>query len=214
MGFRTGFVIAAVSFLYGVLFIVSIYDFPLLYYSPFDEAAVEPAERFYLSLFNGPTAVQALLHGMMALGLIGLVAKLHRWTDAAKYYDGGSLVIYMAAVCMYGAVSVPNLRLIANPNNVDYLDRSSIRTQREKQAEDAAKGIAPPPPTGPMTGEERIAALRILGATNSIIVAMLAGVVLLQVSDWYLGRQEKLAKDAEREKQMAEILKVEGKKDK
>ena len=68
----------------------SIYDFPLIYYK-FEPSSVDPAERFYLSLFNGPTAVQALLHGMVATGIVGLIAKLHRWTEMAKYFDGGSL---------------------------------------------------------------------------------------------------------------------------
>lgn len=74
-----------------MLFIASIYDFPLVYYSPFDEKAVVPAERFYMALYRGPTAVQALLHGMMGLGIVGLIAKMHRWTEMAKYFDGGSL---------------------------------------------------------------------------------------------------------------------------
>lgn len=69
----------------------SIYDFPMIYYSPFDPDSADAAERFYLSFFNGPKAITALLHGMMALGIIGLVAKLHRWTENAKYFDGGSL---------------------------------------------------------------------------------------------------------------------------
>ncbi len=74
-----------------MLFICSIYDFPLIYYSPFDEGCIEPAEKFYLAIYKGPTAVTALLHGMMGVGLLGLIAKLHRWSDMAKQYDGGSL---------------------------------------------------------------------------------------------------------------------------
>ena len=124
------------------------------------------------------------------------------------------VVLYMGAVCMYAGVSIPNLRLISDPQNIAYLDRSSIKTQREYQARNAQKGIGSGPPTGAMNEEERIAALRILAATNSIILALLAGVLLLQVSDWYLDRTERLSKQAEKEKQMAEILKTEGKKDK
>lgn len=90
MGFRTGFVIVSVAFLDGVLFITSIYDFPLLY-SDYSSRDVDAAERFYLTLFNGPTAISALLHGMMGLGIVGLLAKIHRWSEMAKWFDGASL---------------------------------------------------------------------------------------------------------------------------
>jgi ER membrane protein SH3 len=90
MGFRTGFVLVSVSFLSGVLFIASLYDFPLLY-SQHDKHDLDVALKFYLSLFQAPTAVSALLHGMIGLGLIGLLAKLHRWTETAKWFDGVSL---------------------------------------------------------------------------------------------------------------------------
>ena len=35
---------------------------------------------------------------------------------------------------MYGAVQIPNLRILADPNNIDLLLRSSVRTQREAVA--------------------------------------------------------------------------------
>lgn len=91
MGFRTGFVLSSCAFLFGALFIASIYDFPLLYYKPWDETAPARAEAFYLSLHQGPTAITALLHGMIALGIVGLLAKLHRWTDTAMWFDGAGL---------------------------------------------------------------------------------------------------------------------------
>lgn len=90
MGFRTGFLLVSVSFLSGVLFIASIYDFPLLYTEHTDRH-VDVSLKFYMALFQGPTAIPALLHGMIGLGLIGLLAKLHRWTETAKWFDGVSL---------------------------------------------------------------------------------------------------------------------------
>ena len=90
MGFRTGFVLVSVSFLSGVLFIASLYDFPLLY-TQHDQKDLDVSLKFYLSLFQAPTAISALLHGMIGLGLIGLLAKLHRWTETAKWFDGVSL---------------------------------------------------------------------------------------------------------------------------
>ncbi|PWN52350.1 hypothetical protein IE53DRAFT_405197 [Violaceomyces palustris] len=217
MGFRSGFVISSVSFLFGVIFIASIYDFPMLFYSPLEPSSVEAAEKFYLSMFNGPTAIPALLHGMVALGLIGLIAKLHRWTEMAKYFDGGSLVLFMGAVCMYGGVTIPNIKLLNDPTNESLISRSALQTQREAQASlfTSSEGKAQPPPTGPMTPDERVSTIRILGATNVICVALLAGVVILQVSEWWMERSEKLEAEQRRQKAAAALSKVgaESKKD-
>lgn len=98
MGFRTGFVLTSVSFLWGVLFIVSIYDFPLLYYGSYKQEDLDVAERFYMALFHGPTAVKALLHGMIGLGIVGILAKLHRWTETAKWFDGVTLSKYSSSL--------------------------------------------------------------------------------------------------------------------
>lgn len=95
MGFRTGFVLVSVSFLYGVLFIASIYDFPLLYGTATPQG-YDAAEQFYLGLYNGPTAISALLHGVIGMGLLALIAKLHRWTETAKFFDGFSIGEYLA----------------------------------------------------------------------------------------------------------------------
>lgn len=91
MGFRTGFVLVSVSFLYGVLFIASIYDFPLLYGAKATSSQYDAAEQFYLNLLKGPTAIAALLHGMILFGILGLAAKIHRYTETSKFFDGFSL---------------------------------------------------------------------------------------------------------------------------
>ncbi|EPQ31602.1 uncharacterized protein PFL1_00935 [Pseudozyma flocculosa PF-1] len=204
MGFRTGAVVSSVAFLFGVLFIASIYDFPLLYSATLEPAAVDAADRFYLSIHNAPTAVTALLHGMMGLGIVGLIAKLHHWTEMAKYFDGGSLALFMGGVCMYGGVVVPNLRLLNDPTNDYLLLRSAIMTQRHAQKEAFDKGHSTfAPPQGPMTPDERTSCIRIISATNTIIAALLLGVVVLQTSQWYLERQDNIQKEANRRKQEA-----------
>ncbi|ETS61104.1 hypothetical protein PaG_05052 [Moesziomyces aphidis] len=213
MGFRSGFVISSTSFLFGIIFIASIYDFPLLYFSSLSDSAVEAAERFYLSLFHAPVAVSALLHGMIGLGLIGLVAKLHRWSEMAKYFDGGSLVLFMGAVCMYLGVAVPNLRLISDPTNLKLLLSSAIQTQRQSQLEAFEKGESDfKPSDGPMTQDERVAAIRIVSASNSICAVLLLGVLVLQISEWYLERQEAIEAENRRKKQAKEL--ADAKKDK
>ncbi|TKY85029.1 hypothetical protein EX895_006109 [Sporisorium graminicola] len=213
MGFRSGFVISSTSFLFGVIFIASIYDFPLLYFSNLADSSVEAAERFYLSLYHAPLAVSALLHGMMGLGVIGLIAKLHRWNEMAKYFDGGSLALFVGAICMYLGVSVPNLRLIADPTNEKLVWNSAIATQRQSQLEAYNKGESTfKPPEGAMTQDERVAAIRIISASNTICIVLLTGVLVLQISEWYLERQEAIDAEKRRKQQAKEL--VEAKKDK
>lgn len=197
----------------GVIFIASIYDFPLLYFASLSDGAVDAAERFYLSLFNAPLAVSALLHGMMGLGLIGLVAKLHRWNEMAKYFDGGSLALFMGAICMYLGVAVPNLRLLSDPTNIKLLYSSAIATQRQSQLEAYEKGESTfKPSEGPMTHDEKVAAIRIISASNTICAVLLIGVLVLQISEWYLERQE--ARDAEKRRKQQQKELAEAKKDK
>ncbi|SNX82410.1 related to SHR3 - endoplasmic reticulum packaging chaperone [Melanopsichium pennsylvanicum] len=213
MGFRSGFVISSTSFLFGVIFIASIYDFPLLYFSDLSDSAVEAAERFYLSLFNAPLAVTALLHGMMGLGLIGLVAKLHRWNEMAKYFDGGSLVLFMGTICMYLGVAIPNLRLISDPTNVKLVWASAIATQRQQQMEAFEKGQSDfKPSDGAMTQDEKVSAIRIVSASNTICAVLLVGVLVLQISEWYLESQD--AKEAQKRREQAQKELAEAKKDK
>lgn len=35
--------------------------------------------------------IQALLHGMIGIGLIGTLSKLHKWDESAMFFDGSSL---------------------------------------------------------------------------------------------------------------------------
>ena len=35
--------------------------------------------------------LQALLHAIIAVGLVGLIGKLHKWDDSAVFFDGSSL---------------------------------------------------------------------------------------------------------------------------
>ncbi|KAL9934341.1 hypothetical protein V8E36_006855 [Tilletia maclaganii] len=209
MGFRAGFVLSSTFFLYGVLFLCSIVDFPLVYY-PWQAKAANEAETFYLSFFRAPGAVHALLHGMIALGMIGLLAKLHRYTENAKYYDGGSLVLFVAALCMYLGVVMPNVRLLSDPSNLKLLQRSSVITQRRMAADAEAKlaGVDPPEfidVSAPLTSEERIQSLRVIAASNTIVMLLLAGVVLLQATEWYLAHCEAVEAEKERRRLMREL---------
>lgn len=77
--------------------------------------------------------MQSMLHCMMGIGILGLVAKLHKWTDSAKYFDGSSLGKLLRVICSlepdqllktavlvfgistYLSVTVPSLRTVVAP---------------------------------------------------------------------------------------------------
>jgi hypothetical protein len=108
----------------------------------------------------------------MAIGLFGLLTKLHKWDDGAMYFDGGSLGVpfcysqnclfhahpitrvsagYVFAIAVYITVIIPALRTIVTPaENVD-------------------------------TREDRIEAMRLLAAGNTIVMVILGAILALQV---------------------------------
>ncbi|KAK2465627.1 hypothetical protein APHAL10511_002171 [Amanita phalloides] len=114
MSFKNAAVLAPVSFFLGVLFICLNVDHRLLWAELTDES-LNDGFQFYTTFFSSPPAIKALLHGMVAVGLIGIISKLHQWDESAKFFDGSSLVVYMFSVSVYLTVTVPALRTIAMP---------------------------------------------------------------------------------------------------
>ena len=114
--------------------------------------------------------IQALLHGMIGIGLIGTLSKLHKWDESAMFFDGSSLgmthdselgvlcshlsfsstVAYVFSIVLYVTVTIPSLRTIVTP------------LQEE-------------------TKEIQVQALSVLCAGNVIIIVCLLAVLALQV---------------------------------
>ncbi|KIJ20794.1 hypothetical protein PAXINDRAFT_125216, partial [Paxillus involutus ATCC 200175] len=109
MGFRQGAVLASCSFFLGVLFICFFIDYRILHQA-LTEDVIEDGFQFYATFFNAPPAIKALLHGFIGVGILGLVAKLHKWDESALFFDGSSLAAYIFAVSVYLAVTIPSLR--------------------------------------------------------------------------------------------------------
>ncbi|KAF9256206.1 hypothetical protein L218DRAFT_936937 [Marasmius fiardii PR-910] len=123
MGFRQAAVLAPVSFFLGILFICFNVDWRLLW-GDLSSKDVEDGYQFYTIFYNSPPAIKALLHGMMGVGMLGLVAKLHKWDDSAMFFDGTSLGIYVFGMAVYITVIVPMLGTTVAPAEVDTeLDR-------------------------------------------------------------------------------------------
>ncbi|KAG1811396.1 Shr3 amino acid permease chaperone [Suillus subaureus] len=158
MGFRQGAVLASCSFFLGVLFICFFVDYRILH-QELTEEIVEDGFQFYATFFNAPPAIKAVLHGFMGVGILGLVAKLHKYDESAIFFDGSSLVGYVFAVAVYLAVTVPSLRTVVTPVDVD-------------------------------TRADRIEAMRILSAGNTIMMVVLGAILVLQGGQEYARRAE------------------------
>ncbi|KAK7045448.1 Protein csh3 [Paramarasmius palmivorus] len=121
MGFRQAAVLVPVCFFLGILFICFNVDYRLLW-GDLNEQDLADGFKFYTIFYNAPPAIkgeQALLHGMIGVGLIGMVTKLHKWDDSAMFFDGSSLCVYVFAIAVYITVIVPMLGTTVNPLDVD-----------------------------------------------------------------------------------------------
>lgn len=204
MGFRTGFVIASVCFFYGVLFVTTTFDYPLLFRGGVTARIYDRAEEFYLSLFNSPITITALFHAVMGLGLIGILAKMHRWTENDRYFGLGSVgmsmahpALYFGSMLMYLTVTLPNLRALANPKDEYYVIRGVYEASSHR-LEEGNGGI-------PLNQRERVSLVQVIAATNVIIAALLLGVLLLQGGEWYAIREDRKMEEKVRKEQIAKL---------
>lgn len=131
-----------------------------LLFGTLTEQAIEDGFFFYTTFYNSPPVIKLVLHSMVAFGVLGLVTKLHKWDESAMYFDGSSLALYVFALGVYLTVSIPSLRTIVDPV------------------------------IGVDTREDRIEAMRILSAGNTIIMFLLGAVLSLQAGEEYSRRYE------------------------
>ncbi|KAF8159753.1 Shr3 amino acid permease chaperone [Crassisporium funariophilum] len=162
MGFKQAAILAPVSFFLGVLFICFNVDHRLLW-GEITEDVITDGFQFYTTFFNAPPAIKALLHGMVGVGLIGFLSKLHKWDESAMFFDGSSLAAYVFGIVVYLTVIINSLRTIVDPiANVD-------------------------------TREDQVMALQVLSAGNVIIISCLALILLLQAGQEWAKRTEATA---------------------
>ncbi|KAG5725432.1 Secretory component protein SHR3 [Termitomyces sp. T112] len=173
MSFKQAAVLGAVSFFLGVLFICFNVDHRILW-GELTKDVVDDGFQFYTTFFNSPPAIKALLHGMVGVGLVGLVSKLHKWDESAMFFDGTSLVAYMFGIAVYLTVTIPALKAIVAPlEGVNY----------------TLEG-----------GEDRVQAIRVLSAGNIIVMVCLGGILCLQAGQEYARRTEAKALKEEQER--------------
>ncbi|KAH8093736.1 Shr3 amino acid permease chaperone [Cristinia sonorae] len=178
MGFRQAAVLSSCCFFLGVLFVCLTVDYRVLF-SPLTEETVRDGLEFYTTFYHAPPAIKALLHGVMGVGILGLIGKVHKWDESATYFDGSSLASFVFAIVVYISVGIPAIRTVATP--VPDVD----------------------------TREDQTEALRILSAANVIMAVCLGAVLTLQAGETYARRLEEreLAKLSEAEKKDTETKK-------
>lgn len=107
---------------------------------------------------------------MFVVGLVGLISKLHKWTESAVFFDGTSL-----GVCVSVCVRV-NCRLIASSGQVVYVFGIMVYLSVTVST---LRTIANP--TTGETHDDQVMALRVLSAGNVIIIGCLTLILALQV---------------------------------
>ncbi|KAL0573818.1 Protein csh3 [Marasmius crinis-equi] len=115
--FSLQFRFSLIQLLTGILFICFNVDFRLLWGEVSSED-IKDGIQFYTTFYNSPPAIKALLHGMMGVGMTGLVSKLHKWDESAMFFDGTSLGIYVFAMVVYITVIVPMLGTTVSPAEI------------------------------------------------------------------------------------------------
>ncbi|KNZ51544.1 ER membrane protein SH3 [Puccinia sorghi] len=199
--------LSSVGFLLGVLFLVLVAEYGVLYTrgSPTEEAYIA-AEQAYLTLWTSGLEVKAMLHVMILVPILTLSMKLSRYTEAAIYFDGVSLGMMMGVLGLYTGSTIPNVRKLAhapstptlvrlvaaNPQPLDgvgLLHRFLILLSHpahalltpqkalENQRLQTAELLANPIP--------RQELLKITAAGHSIAIFLLVGIILLQLGKLY-----------------------------
>lgn len=126
---------------------------------------------------------------MIFLGLAGLITKLYKPSESNMLFDGGSLVLYVCGVIVYGANIIKGLRIVT-------LGTYGVGLE-EEHVVDGSRGN--------VLGREDN--LKVLSASHTILALVLVGVLILQAGQWYAERADekekvKMMEQEEREREM------------
>lgn len=127
-------------------------------------------------MHSSPPLIARLLHIIMAVGFLGFFIKLFRPSESNMLFDGASLVLFVIGVGVYVANIVKGLRTVSS----DLWAAAGPGGFEERH-------------DGPLTGEivlGREDSLRVMAASNTILVLVLVGVLVLQAGQWYAERKE------------------------
>lgn len=166
--------LAAVCFFLGIIFAQFPYDYPLLWTSdPVAPSFFDQLETHLKFMHQSPPLIARLLHIIMAVGFLGFFIKLFKPSESNMLFDGASLVLFVIGVGVYVANIVKGLRTVSS----DIWSSGNFAEKHE----------------GPLTGEivlGREDSLKVMAASNTILVLVLVGVLVLQAGQWYAERKE------------------------
>ncbi|WFD27744.1 Protein csh3 [Malassezia nana] len=148
-------------------------------------------------MYHSPLSVSVLIHTVFSIGLIGIVAKLVRWSENDKYFGTISLLLYFGSLLMYVSVSIPNMRALAKPDEPMIVNRAVFDAEAYRKVENYK--------FQPLSFHETGSVVQVIGATNVIITAMLAGVLLMQLGEWYAIRLDHIAENKQRQESIAKL---------
>ncbi|CEP21812.1 SHR3 [Cyberlindnera jadinii] len=97
----TALTIAGSFFFMGVILGNLPYDFKTLYSPGATQADFDNSLRHYQTWAEIPTVALHILHFFIGIGFVGMLIKIYKPDDEIKYFEYGSLVLYVIAVCTY-----------------------------------------------------------------------------------------------------------------
>ena len=139
-------------------------------------------------LYASPPLISRLLHLVIGVGLLGLLVKLYRASEANLLFDGASLVLYMCGIIVYIVNLVKGMRTVSA--GAYYGGPSTMSTGPLAPDADANAATATVPDATAHDFIGREDSLRVMAASNTILALVLVGVLVLQAGQWYAQRKE------------------------
>ncbi|KAK4057622.1 hypothetical protein OIO90_001269 [Microbotryomycetes sp. JL221] len=208
MGLLTSASIVCSSFLLGILFTSLLWDATVLFPSQqVNEQVLEAVELYYLTWWNAARTVK------VAVLFLSIIAKFARKSDTSFYFSGASLFLLVLCMSLYIIITLPSIRniskdpintLLAQPVGYDTFTRLQAYFAKNNPSElgDRARAhVEALNAPSKMTWTERLEHDAVLCASNGLAMLLLAGVILLQVTEWYL--DETIVKEAQLEEAAA-----------
>ncbi|CCH44745.1 Secretory component protein SHR3 [Wickerhamomyces ciferrii] len=96
-----GLIIAGTFFFLGLLLGNWPYDAKTLFSQQVSQADFDNSLRHYQTWAQIPSIPLHIIHFFIGLGFIGMFIKLYKPSEDSKYFEYGSLLLYVLAVCVY-----------------------------------------------------------------------------------------------------------------
>ncbi|KAK3699482.1 Protein csh3 [Vermiconidia calcicola] len=188
--FATFLIIGPTCFFLGILFAGLPYDYYVLWSTPnaiAEQPNVDPRSAYFdmqenhlKFLHSSAPLISRMLHIVIATGILGLLMKLYKPTEANKLFDGASLVLYMIGVTVYIANIVKGMRTVSAGayGNMELAEGETFKDKVLYEGNEPAAYIG------------REDSLRVVSASNTILAMVLIGILVLQAGQWYAQRKE------------------------